>query len=108
MASVAEPDADGFGGLENCAFAVALPEPPHEAEWTAIVQDPSRFVAKKVAKGVEVSWQKLSPTQRAALAEAKNLEINEWVSREVCRAAMGPEPLREDEMGVELQRDRQA
>ena len=54
-------------------FAVTIPAPKNEDEWRAIVKDPSRFVAKKVAKGVEVSWQKLNVQQRSAMTEAKSL-----------------------------------
>ena len=78
--------------FDEYAFAVTLPTPSTEAEWRSIVKDPSRFVAKRVAKGVEVSWQKLSEEQRKAMGEAKQVEINEWVKSRVCRAALGEVP----------------
>ena len=78
--------------FEDYVFAVTIPEPKTEAEWRAIVKDPSKFVAKKMAKGVEVSWQKLNATQKQAMKEAKVLEINDWLASEVCRAAIGKVP----------------
>ena len=57
-----------------------LPEPKDETEWKAIVKDRQKFMVKKVAKGVEVCWQRLSP------------EINEWLSNKVVRAAIGNVP----------------
>eukprot|EP00435_Cladocopium_sp_Y103_P049959 s464_g15.t1 len=73
-------------------FAVTLPEPINHKEWRAIVKDPSKFVAKKVAKGVEVSYQRLNEEQRRAMKEAKNLEISEWLGSKVCQAAVGHLP----------------
>eukprot|EP00435_Cladocopium_sp_Y103_P024810 s2293_g6.t1 len=65
-------------------FAVTLPEPTNEKEWRAIVKDPSKFVAKKVAKEVEVSYQRLNEEQSRAMKGAKNLEISEWLGSKVC------------------------
>ena len=78
--------------VAECVFAVTLPTPASEAEWRSIVKDPSKFVAKKLAKGVEVAWQKLNPQQREAMKEAKMIEINEWLASKVCKAALGPVP----------------
>ena len=78
--------------FEDYVFAVTIPEPKTEAEWRSIVKDPSKFVAKKMAKGVEVSWQKLNNVQKQAMREAKVLEINDWLASEVCRAAIGKVP----------------
>ena len=65
---------------EDYVFAVMILEPKTEAEWRSIVKDPSKFVAKKMAKGVEVSWQKLNATQKQAMREAKALpERMRWV-----------------------------
>ena len=47
-------DAHEDLAMEDYVFAVTLPAPASEAEWRAIAKDPSKFVAKKVAKGVEV------------------------------------------------------
>jgi hypothetical protein len=85
-------DEEFFNMMEQYAFAVTLPVPETENEWRKIVKDPSRFVAKKLAKGVEVSWQRLNQEQRAAMAEAKQIEIKEWISSQVVRAAIGPVP----------------
>ncbi|CAJ1455756.1 unnamed protein product [Effrenium voratum] len=91
----AERDVLGFVSelqeFENIVFAVILPEPKDETEWKAIVKDHQKFM-KKVAKGVEVSWQRLSLEQRAAMKEAKGAEINEWLSNKVVRAAIGNVP----------------
>ena len=78
--------------VEHYAYAVTLPTPTSEAEWRSIVKDPSRFVAKKLAKGVEVSWQRLNNEQRAAMKEAKGIEIKEWLAARVCKAAVGEVP----------------
>ena len=87
-----EIDETYLDNIAEYAFAVTLPTPQNEGEWRRIVKDPSRFVAKKLAKGVEVSWQKLSPEQRTAMHEAKMLEIKEWIGSKVCQAAIGPIP----------------
>ena len=87
-----DANANFLNQVEQYAFAVTLPTPETEAEWRAIVKDPSKFVAKKLAKGVEVSWQKLNEQQRSAMSEAKQIEISEWVSSKVCQAAVGPVP----------------
>ena len=78
--------------FQDYVFSVNVPEPSSEHEWRAIVKDPAKFVAKKVAKGVEVSWQKLNATQRAAMAEAKQVEIKSWLTSQVCKAALGDVP----------------
>ena len=80
------------GDFAELIFAVTLPEPRSETEWRSIVKDPSRFIAKKVAKGVEVSWKKLNEQQRQAMTEAKQLEISEWLASKVCEKAIGPIP----------------
>ena len=49
-------------------------------------------MAKKLAKGVEVSWQRLNNEQRAAMKEAKGIEIKEWLAARVCKAAVGEVP----------------
>ena len=82
-------DSIDFG---DYVFAVTLPEPANEKEWRAIVKDPSKFVAKRVAKGVEVSYQRLNEEQRRAMKEAKHAEISEWLASRVCQAAVGPVP----------------
>ena len=73
-------DANFLDQVEQYAFAVTLPTPEIEADWRrAIVKDPSKFVAKK-------------EQQRAAMSEAKQIEISEWVSSKVCQASVGPVP----------------
>jgi len=93
----AEFEATAINFLEEInfndyAFAVTLPTPASEADWRAIVRDPAKFTAKKMAKGVEVSWQKLNEEQRTAMKEAKQIEIDEWLKSQVCKAALGPVP----------------
>ena len=78
--------------MAEYAYAVTLPTLENEREWRAIVKDPSKFVAKKIGKGVEVSWSKLNPAQREAMREAKMIEVSEWVKGKVCKAALGPIP----------------
>ena len=51
-----------------------------------------RFVGKNVAKGVGVSWRKLNAEQRRAMNEAMQLELKDWISNKVCRAAVGHVP----------------
>ena len=63
--------------FESYAFAVILSASKTEAEWRSIVKDPSKFIAKRIAKGIEISWQKLSKEQREAMKEAKEIEIKE-------------------------------
>ena len=88
--------------MEQYAFAVTLPVPESENEWRKIVKDPSRFVAKKLAKGVEVSWQRLNQEQRAAIAEAKQIEIKEWISSSgpSCSWTSTSRALHEDALGA--------
>ena len=93
MAQVIDlPAADSLEYMEEYVYSVMLPEPANEGEWRKIVKDPSKFIAKKVAKGVEVSWQKLSPEQRRAMTAAQAVEIKEWVASKVCEGAVGKVP----------------
>lgn len=48
-----------------------LPEPQNEKEWRATLKDRGKFIANRVAKGVEVSWPKLNTEQRLAMKQAK-------------------------------------
>ena len=73
--------------FEDYAFAVTLPIPSSEAEWRAVVRDPSKFTAKKMAKGVEVSWQKLNEQQRSAMKEAKQPSRSRSMSGSILRCA---------------------
>lgn len=43
------------GKVERLIGDITIPAPKDEKEWKAIVKEPSKFVAKKMAKGVEVS-----------------------------------------------------
>ena len=72
--------------LDSCVFGVTIPTPSDEREWRKILKDPKKFTAKSVQKGAEVSWGRLDPTQRKAMAEAKQLEVDQWVTRKVCQA----------------------
>ena len=91
QAHLVEEDA-GESTFQDYVFSVNLPEPRNEHEWRAIVKDPSKFVAKKVAKGVEVAWHKLNSDQRRAMAEAKQVEIKSWIAQQVVKAALGDVP----------------
>ena len=60
--------------FESYAFAVTWPTPKLESEWRSIMKDPGKFIAKRAAKGAEVSWQKLSKEKREAIKEAKKMK----------------------------------
>jgi hypothetical protein len=49
-----------------------------------VLKNPAKFAAKSVSKGAEVAWSKLSPVQKKAMAEAKQLEVSRWVQQKVC------------------------
>ncbi|CAE7247758.1 RE1, partial [Symbiodinium sp. CCMP2592] len=66
-------------------FGVTIPAPENAAEWRRMVKDPSKFVAKTMAKGVEVTWGRLSDRQRAAMQEAKSIEVQQWLRTKVAR-----------------------
>ena len=68
--------------LDSCVFGVTIPTPSDEREWRKILKDPKKFTAKSVQKGAEVSWGRLDPTQRKAVAEAKQLEVDQWALSE--------------------------
>ena len=55
-------------------------------------ENPAKFAAKSVSKGAEVAWNKLNATQRAAMAEAKQLEVSQWVQQKVCERFKGVIP----------------
>ena len=57
-----------------------------------IIDMPSKFAAKSVSKGAEVAWHKLNATQRAAMAEAKQLEVTQQVQQKVCERFKGVRP----------------
>ena len=73
--------------VESPVFAVTLPAPSNEAEWKSIVKNPKKFLAKSVQKGVEVSYAKLNPAQRAAMDEAMKVEVNNWLKTVAVKAA---------------------
>ncbi|CAE7470265.1 unnamed protein product [Symbiodinium sp. CCMP2592] len=66
-------------------FAVTIDAPADAQAWKKMVKHPEKFMSKAVSKGVEVSWQRLSAEQRAAMAEAKGLEVAQWVQLKVCK-----------------------
>ncbi|CAK9093519.1 unnamed protein product [Durusdinium trenchii] len=53
-------------------------------EWRAIVKDPRKFIAKCVAQGIEVSWQKLNKVQRQTMKET-NQAMKELPSARLIR-----------------------
>lgn len=73
-------------------FGVTIPIPETEADWKKILKNPSKFTSKSVLKGAEVSWNKLNPEQRAAMQEAKGLEVEQWVARRVLERFRGTIP----------------
>lgn len=54
-------------------FGVVIPMLENEQEWKKVPKNPQKFVAKSMQKGAEVVWERLNPTQRKAMAEAKQL-----------------------------------
>ena len=66
--------------------------PEDEQAWRKILKDPSKFAAKSVQKGAEVSWHKLDAKQREAMSEAKLLEVEQWVQEAVCERYKGVIP----------------
>eukprot|EP00439_Symbiodinium_sp_Y106_P036519 s8678_g4.t1 len=66
-------------------FAVTIPAPENASEWKKMVKNPSKFVAKTMQKGVEVTWGRLSERQRQAMQEAKSLEVQQWLSTKVAK-----------------------
>ncbi|CAE6970949.1 RE1 [Symbiodinium sp. CCMP2592] len=66
-------------------FAVTIDAPADAQAWKKMVKHPEKFMSKSVSKGVEISWQRLSAEQRAAMAEAKGLEVAQWVQLKVCK-----------------------
>ena len=77
---------------DDWVLGVTIPIPSTEAEWKKILKNPSKFTSKSVLKGAEVSWQKLNEDQRRAMAEAKRLEVEQWVVRKVVQKYRGVIP----------------
>ena len=77
---------------EDDVFGVIIDMPSDEAEWKKVLKNPAKFAAKSVSKGAEVAWHKLNATQRAAMAEAKQLEVSQWVQQKVCERFKGVIP----------------
>ena len=84
---VKQRDASLFMAVpaEEKIFAVTIPAPADAREWKRVVKDPSKFASKALQKGVEVSWQRLSPEQRRAMGEAKGAEVSQWLQMHVCK-----------------------
>jgi len=73
------PDASNYWVIdekEDDVFGVIIDMPSDESEWKKALKNPAKFAAKAVSKGAEVAWHKLNATQRAAMAEAKQLEAS--------------------------------
>ena len=77
---------------ENDIFGVIIDMPKDESEWKKVLKNPAKFAAKSVSKGAEVAWHKLNPEQRKAMAEAKQLEVSQWVQQKVCERFKGVIP----------------
>ena len=90
-------------------LGVEIDAPASEAEWRKILKDPSKFTAKSIQKGAEISWHKLNPLQKKAMSEAKTLEVTSWVSNKVVEKALGVRaqaPTDAHEMGLGAERHR--
>ena len=91
----AGPPASNFWAMddsENDIFGVIIDMPKDETEWKKVLKNPAKFAAKSVSKGAEVAWHKLNATQRAAMAEAKQLEVSQWMQQKVCERFKGVIP----------------
>ena len=77
---------------QDFVLSVIIPIPEDEAAWKRVLKNPGRFVAKSVQKGAEVAWEKLSPSQKESMKEAKMLEVSQWVSQHVCERFNGLVP----------------
>ncbi|CAE6950806.1 RE1 [Symbiodinium sp. CCMP2592] len=85
----------GEGDYMTPAFAVTLDAPATEEEWKAIVKNPKKFIAKSVQKGVEVAYSKLNREQRAAMNDAMQVEVDNWLKTVAVKAAAKHVPRRE-------------
>ena len=70
-------------------YGVEVPMPEDEKAWRKILKNPTKFTAKSVQKGAEISWGKLDGVQRAAMQEAKLAEVDQWVKEEACEKYKG-------------------
>eukprot|EP00439_Symbiodinium_sp_Y106_P014973 s9774_g2.t1 len=73
--------------VEKGIFSAIVDMPEDEKGWKRMLKDPGRYMAKAVQKGVEVAWNRLNDSQRAAMSEAKAVELDSWISKQVVRAA---------------------
>ncbi|CAE7207895.1 GIP [Symbiodinium sp. CCMP2592] len=73
--------------LEQGIFSAIVDVPDDERGWKRMLKDPGKFMAKSVQKGVEVAWNRLNEAQKAAMNEAKKVELDSWISKQVVRAA---------------------
>ena len=77
---------------QDYVLSVIIPIPEDEAAWKRVLKNPGRFVAKSVQKGAEVAWEKLSPSQKESMKEAKMMEVSQWVGQRVCERFTGLVP----------------
>ena len=89
------PSTPAAQEMINCCSAekhdfvlgVTIDAPHNEEEWGKILKDPAKISATSIQKNAEISWHKLNATQRAAMQEAKMLEVNSWLSNKVVERA---------------------
>ena len=76
-------DASFYASVESSSkiYAITIDAPADAQGWKKMVKNPEKFATK----GVEISWSRLTDVQRKAMAEAKGLEIGQWVEHQVCR-----------------------
>ena len=53
------------------------------------MKDPKKYAAKNVQKGAEVDWRRLLKHNGVQMAEAKQLEVDQWLGQKVCAKAIG-------------------
>ena len=61
-----------YASVENTSkiFAITIDAPSDAQGWRKMVKNPEKFATKAMAKGVEISWSRLTDVQRKAMAEA--------------------------------------
>ena len=93
--------------FEDIVFAVILPEPKDETEWKAIVKDPQKFMAKKVAKkrcgGVLAEAFTGAESRYEGGERGRNQRVVEQQGGAGCDRQRPATSADEDEMGFDLQ-----
>ena len=73
-----------------CIFELELPESPKEMR--KMQKDPAKWTVDKIKHGCEVRIEDLSNEEVEKFKEAKNVEVQNWIRDQACRAATGHIP----------------